>query len=1330
MPVQRGSYVLLFGAVIALVGSSCWAPEPSVQLTVLDPDNRAAHASQLAAGTSSDALATTDMTGHGFPLTLTVVSTSPEVGDRDIWVEARGAGGVVLARGITHAVFRRRDPNKAQVILTGACDSGVPNGARCTAESDDPNGGICINSACTVSRCGDGFADVTTGEECDDGNTDNNDGCLRVRVGDHYECRLAKCGDGHLQTGAEDCDDGNNVSGDGCSADCKKIEICGDGILDAGELCDDGNDNPNDSCFVAPRELDDLGCGPTTWLSRLVLGLGASAGNPVKASLSHPSGVAIDLDHNVIIADSWNNRVYRLEAATGLLLLIAGDGAGGFGGDGGPATVAHLENPLGVAVDGSGNVYVADERNNRIRVVDRKTGIITTVVGNGVRGFGGDGGAATLATLNQPAAVVIDGMGDIYIADRLNSRVRRVDAQTRVITTVAGGGSKYSLFVEGAGATEVPLMWPTGLALDSAGHLYIADQISGFIRVVDLETGLISTAAGGAQGTDRFLNLPAGVALDGHGNLLIADTENNRVRNVDLATGVVTTAIGGGAPVGTGDGGLASQARLAGPWALAVDDNGRIVVADTGEHLVRVVDPTTHVITTLAGDGLGGFGGDQAAATAAALTKPWGLSVDGQGRVLISDSGNQRVRVLDRNLNALTTVAGNGGTGFHGEDGGLATQATLTLPSSAVADANGNIYVADQWNNRIRRVDAATHVITTVAGAGASGLGDGGDAFMAQLEWPNTLVLDGNELIFTDAGHERVRAIDLAASPPVITTIAGSGAFGYTDGPAASATFAEPSGLALAPDGSLYVADTYNHVIRRISPDRQQVATFAGTGVQGFAGDGGQAALAQLDTPYGVAIDALTGEVLIADTLNHRLRAVSGAGVIRTIAGTGTQGSRGDGGAAGTAQLNAPHAVAVDALGNVLVADASNDRIRLIEVASGRITTIAGAVDAAGDGSFAGAKLSGPNAIAFLPTNTIAVADGAAGRVRLVDETAKWLSSVVGYGDYRSDTFAPGNLAHFSRLLAYPSGIVYVDSLHSLLVAERDGNVIRRVEIVDPATPSTWTVSTFAGGLARSACCQGDGSALCSPTELADPGCVDDSADYRGDGGFLAEVRLWEPTALAYDRSDPTLGEVVYVADTQNQVIRRIAIATQTIDLIAGVPGHRGYYGENVDPKTALFESPQALAVGPNANRKNGSLYVGDTGNNRVRRIDLDTQRIVTVIGDGSPNSSGNGEPAQAFPVDGPLGLTVDRYGNLFISSRTTIREVFAGSDGVATGESFVVNVYGEAPRLTFPSSATNCLSGITFDPRDPDQGVFYVVDACQGFLLRFVRSTDEGEEL
>lgn len=327
------------------------------------------------------------------------------------------------------------------------------------------------------------------------------------------------------------------------------------------------------------------------------------SGPATSASIRLPEGVTTDSSGNVYIADTGNNRIRKVTASTGYISTVAGNGTSGYTGDGAAATSAELNSPRGVAVDGAGNIYIADTGNSVVRKVTASTGYISTVAGNGTAGATGDGGPATSAELQTPIYLALDGSGNLFITDRANNRVRKVDASTSYINTVAGGGSGCNGFAppyDGCLATTAYLYSPLGIAADGSGNLYIADAGLCEIREVSVSTGVISAVAGnpscgffgdGAAATSAEMNGEFDVVLDGSGNMYITDNGNYRIRKVTASTGYISTIAGSGVQGYTGDGGAATSAELYDPEVLAVDSSGYVYLVDHANSVIRAVAP-------------------------------------------------------------------------------------------------------------------------------------------------------------------------------------------------------------------------------------------------------------------------------------------------------------------------------------------------------------------------------------------------------------------------------------------------------------------------------------------------------------------------------------------------------------------------------------------------------------------------------------------------------------------------------------------------------------------------------------------------------------------
>src|SRR5579862_5175699 len=721
----------------------------------------------------------------------------------------------------------------------------------------------------------------------------------------------------------------------------------------------------------------------------------------VKASIGFPQAVALDNAGNAYIANAYlPSQIFKV-STTGTLTLIAGNGTMGYVGDGGPATAAALNQPEGIFVDGSGNVFIADTANSVIREVIASTGVIQTVAGTGTSGYSGDGGPATSAQLNDPFGVFVDGSGNIFIADTDNSVIREVNASNGNIQTVAGN------FAAGAG--------------------YAGD--------------------GGAP-TSAQLNMPEGVFVDAAGDIFIADTINSVVREVPAGGNIQTIAgthyVWSGVCNYSGDGGTATAAQLCLPNNIFVDNSGDVFIADTQNFVIRVVNNSAATVTIagvsispgaiqkIAGTaGTAGYSGDGAAATAAELNYPGGVAADAAGDVFIADTSNFVIREVSNATGTIQTFAGNNTLSYSG-DGGPATSAQLGFPGGAFVDAAGNVYIADTNNSAIRVFNPGTQPVTiagvtippgdieTVAGTGAfcaapapGGCGDGGAPTSAALNFPYSVFLDGaGNIYIADTGlplteSSAIRVVNTGAAaitiagttiqPNTIETIAGTlGTAGYAgDGGApTSAQLSDPQGVAVDAAGNIFIADTGNSAIRVVNTGTIALAiggvtiqpgtieTVAGTPPTACpdsstgCGDNGAATAAFLNFPTGISVDA-ADDIFIADSFNSAVRVVNPSTQPVTIAGTvippadiltvagtlGRDGYSGDNGPPTSALLNTPFGVWVDSLGNIFIADTDNNAIRVVVGVAATIQTAAGTGTAgfSGDGgSSASATLNGP----------------------------------------------------------------------------------------------------------------------------------------------------------------------------------------------------------------------------------------------------------------------------------------------------------------------------------------------------------------------------------
>lgn len=673
--------------------------------------------------------------------------------------------------------------------------------------------------------------------------------------------------------------------------------------------------------------------------------------------------VAVWLSFLAVAVSSWAQLNYATPyyfstlASTPSIGSINGIGSG-----------ARFFKPQGIAVDISGNLYVADSDNNTIRKIS-PAGLVTTLAGTAGQPGSADG-AGNLARFNFPSSIVVDALGVLYVADANNHTIRKIST-TGVVTTIAGAAGVADS-TDGSGGTA-RFNRPEGLAIDAAGNLYVADAGNNLIRKIS-PTGLVTTLAGSAgvsgstngTGSAASFSAPFRIAVDTTGTLYVSEAGNYDVRKITPG-GVVTTLFPGRFLYGY------SGTPASFPASIAVTVAGKVFFADRYDNSIAEISPTG-VITTFAGSGTTGY--IDGASTIARFNGPTGLVADASGTLYVADTDNNTIRKITP-TGDVTTLAGLADNLGSADGAGIA--ARFNGPSGVAVDNSGNAYIADIYNNTIRKI-SPTGVVTTLAGmAGSTGSLDGtGSA--ARFNWPSGVAVDSTANVYVaDSSNHAIRKITPAR---VVTTLAGSAdpaISGSTDGTGTAARFSHPSALTVDSSGNIIVIDQWNNTIRKVTPGGV-VTTLAGTPGQIGSADGAGAAVS-FYVPTDVAADN-SGNVYVVDSGNQTIRKINGGGVVTTFAGVpGAMGATD--GTGSDVRFTNPYGVAVDGSGNLFVTE-NNNTVRKITPA-GAVTTIAGSPIQYGsdDGTGSAARFNYPRGVAVDGAGKLYLADSGNNTIRI-----------------------------------------------------------------------------------------------------------------------------------------------------------------------------------------------------------------------------------------------------------------------------------------------------------------------------------------------------------
>ena len=677
----------------------------------------------------------------------------------------------------------------------------------------------------------------------------------------------------------------------------------------------------------AGNSLRKLATGVLLSVASTLAGNGASGfadGTGSGARFASPAGVAIDAAGNTYVADTANDRIRKITAG-GVVSTLAGSGAPGW--TDGPGTQARFQAPTGIAVDSSGNVFVADRATHTVRKI-LPNGSVSTLSGSGQAGFAN--GAGPVSKFDNPMGIAVAPDGTVYVTEPAMHRIRRVTSGGLTSHFV---GSGLATHADGNGVFS-SFSSPRGLVVDGDGNLFVADAGNNRIRKVT-PGGTVTTHAG--TGAAGYLNGPAaaamfdtplGLCFDGSGNLYVLDQGNRRIRRIS-PSGIVTT-VGGDGTSGFLDGHPLAM-RFSAAEGLAMNASGIMTVADTASHRIRklapppaptpyAAPPAAPVVFTLAGSGFASS--IDGTGTGASFNEPVGIARDSSGNLIVGQSSESRVRRITP-TGIVTTVTGTAGEGYTDDGFGAAQFQNLGFPW---IDGSGNVLFTDVGNHVVRYLDMAGATASTFAGS-TQGFAEGAATDSAQFDGPHGIVQDsGGNTFVADYDNNRIRKIDTLGD---VTTFAGSGVYGTGDGVGVGAQFGNPFGLAIDSLDNLYVTDHTTHRVRKVDP-AGAVTTIAGSSA-GYLD--GPAASARFDLPGGVAVDASVN-VYVADRQNHRIRKIWTTGVVTTYAGSGGYGA-GNGGFVDGSGINArfkdPTGLAIDVVtGRLYVADRLNNRIRVI----------------------------------------------------------------------------------------------------------------------------------------------------------------------------------------------------------------------------------------------------------------------------------------------------------------------------------------------------------------------------------------------------------------
>lgn len=1071
---------------------------------------------------------------------------------------------------------------------------------------------------------------------------------------------------------------------------------------------------------------------------------GTTNGSGSSARFNRPHGIAY-YNSTLYVADGDNHCIRAMTLAADVSTF-----AGTCGTSGNTNSPAKFYEPVAITIDGSGNLYVADTFNSTIRKITQGQ-VVTTVVGSaGTHGY--QNGTGSAAYFNKPHGLVYNGT-DLYVADTYNYVVRKVSLPGAVVTTFAGQAGEWGN--ENTGASSARFKYPNGLSIDASNNIYVSELLNHTIRKIT-SAGTVTTLAGSAPtsgsadgtGAAAKFNGPTGAFVNGS-SLYVADTQNHTIRKVTLSAGLVTTVAGIAGQSGSADG-SASRAKFKSPSGIAYSANGSLFVADTGNYTIRKIN-SSGVVTTLAGLAANPGAVNNTGSVARFGTALNKLRTDSSNNVYAADSSNHAIRAISP-AGVVTTLAGS--LGSYGSADGTGAGAYFYNPVGLHMNGT-NLYITDQNNHTIRK-STSGGVVTTVSGIAGQPGSDNTGASSARFNQPTGITVDSNKNVYvSEWSNNTIRKITPSST---VSTLAGNNlTAGYLDGSGASARFNRPLGLAVDSSANVYVADTYNHSLRKVTATGV-VTTIAGTPTLSGSNDGDDVG-ARFYYPMGLTFSS-NGSLFVADRSNHTIRKINTSGDVTTFAGAALTPGYTNSSTGSNARFNYPSMLAIDGSDNIYVSDYNNHTIRMItqntavSIFAGRVgqtgsdndvgiaakfynpagvhvsaggdlyvseygnhtirkVTLPGAsvslfsgvatTSGSADSGASSARFNNPAAVAInSSTGDIYVSDQGNHSIRKINSNSV-VSTLTGVAQNAGSSDGAVGVAKFNR----PSGLALDATNAFLYVADKNNATLRKVTISSGAVTTVagaaaqtgWRDSLYANSAARfnepeAVTMDAAGNLYVADmashtirkiTRAGEVSTFSGVAASSGSADGISSARFYSPTGITAN------GTKLYVADRNNHTIRSILRATAEVSTLAGLAGSAGSSSGSAG---ALFKYPRAITVDSDNN-----IYIADTGNYTIRKIAADTGRVSTYAGTAGSSGTTDGTGAAAL-FDSPWALAVDSSDNIFVAEKNkhTIRKIESGA--VVSTFAGTVGVAGTSDGLSTSASFTSP-TGLAIDSLD-----------------------------